>query len=42
MSAAIARADAPGRDLNEREALDLAARYGSWQGYWAYYLRSAA
>jgi DNA-3-methyladenine glycosylase II len=41
MLAAITLAYAPGRDLNRREALDIAARYGSWQGYCAYYLRSA-
>ena len=31
-----------GRTLSEKEFLALSARYGGWQGYWLYYLRTAS
>ncbi|HEY3142971.1 MAG TPA: hypothetical protein VGJ86_17660 [Acidimicrobiales bacterium] len=31
-----------GRELDEDEFRQLAARYGSWQGYWGHYLRVAS
>jgi DNA-3-methyladenine glycosylase II len=41
--AAVSRVYAPGRGpVDGDEIMRLAERYGDWQGYWAYYLRSLA
>lgn len=39
--AAISRVYGRGKSLSEREAREIAGRYGAWQGYWAHYLRAA-
>jgi DNA-3-methyladenine glycosylase II len=39
MSEAVSRMYSPGKSLTGEEILQLAERYGDWQGYWAYYLR---
>ncbi|HTP08806.1 MAG TPA: hypothetical protein VMP08_11175 [Anaerolineae bacterium] len=31
-----------GRTLSAKEFSTLAERYGEWQGYWLYYLRTAS
>ena len=41
MSRAVSRVYSPGRALRAAELRPLAARYGSWQGYWSLYLRTA-
>ncbi len=38
--AAISRVYGGGKALSEREARELASRYGACQGYWAHYLRA--
>ncbi len=37
---AIGEVYAPNSKLTLQTLQDLAARYGAWQGYWAYYLRA--
>ena len=37
---AVSRVYAPGKSLDGEDILRLAERYGDWQGYWVYYLRS--
>jgi DNA-3-methyladenine glycosylase II len=39
MSDAVSKVYANGKRLSGKEILNLAERYGEWQGYWAYYLR---
>lgn len=42
LSEAVSRVYAPGKTLGAEAIQGLAHKYGEWQGYWAYYLRSAA
>jgi DNA-3-methyladenine glycosylase II len=39
---AVSRVYSPGESVNDEKILQLADRYGDWQGYWSYYLRVMA